>query len=88
MYQILEDDICETLQKYPEYMSEGNSIDIEDCKKVKNGIMTKGLTISLVEFFKLFTDLQNLYSISDRRKITAAFEQMQKTFIINDFNKF
>ncbi|KAL4454558.1 hypothetical protein ABPG74_021763 [Tetrahymena malaccensis] len=88
LFPILEGNICDTLQAYPQYVSSQNQIDLNICRSTYGGIMTQGLILSLVDFFKFFEDLLNLYNLNNSTLIQTQFKSMMISFDINDFNIF
>ncbi|KAL4485522.1 hypothetical protein ABPG73_015314 [Tetrahymena malaccensis] len=87
-FQIFKSNICQVFQDYPQYNSNSTLINQNDCNTVHNGILQKGLQISIKEFLTIYPTLYSYYQIQDQAKYTPLFKNFTASFNIQDFTKF
>ncbi|KAL4470935.1 hypothetical protein ABPG72_013522 [Tetrahymena utriculariae] len=87
-FQAFKSNICDVFQDYPQYNSNSTVINQNDCNTVHNGILQKGLQISIKEFLTIYPTLYSIYQIQDQKKYTPLLQKFTASFDIQDFTKF
>ncbi|EWS74030.1 PAS domain S-box protein (macronuclear) [Tetrahymena thermophila SB210] len=87
-YKIITDDLCNTVQQYPQYVSSKNQFDISKCQQVRSGILSKGLQISIKEFFQVYFDISPLYNITDINQFTKLFYSWENSNNLIELDQF
>ncbi|EAR98334.2 transmembrane protein, putative (macronuclear) [Tetrahymena thermophila SB210] len=87
-FQIFKSNMCQVFQNYPQYNSNTTLINNNDCTTVHNGILQKGLQISIKEFLTIYPTLYSIYQIQDPKKYTPLLQKFTASFNIQDFTKF
>ncbi|KAL4449275.1 hypothetical protein ABPG74_015657 [Tetrahymena malaccensis] len=87
-YKLITDDLCNTAKQYPQYVSSKNQFDISKCQQIRNGILSKGLQISVKDFFQVYFDLSPLYNITDVNQFTKMFYSWENSNSLIELDEF
>ncbi|KAL4456435.1 hypothetical protein ABPG73_016375 [Tetrahymena malaccensis] len=84
--QIFYGNVCEALQNNPEYVSQENSIDFNQCINIGNGRFKQGFIIVLKNFLSTIEDLSYIYKIQDKKEFRKAAYQWESSVNIKTFD--
>ncbi|KAL4498587.1 hypothetical protein ABPG72_019705 [Tetrahymena utriculariae] len=87
-YKLITDDICNTVQSFPQYISSKNQFNISQCQQIRSGILSKGLQISIKEYFQVYFDLGPLYNITDATQFNKMFYSWENSNNLIELDQF
>eukprot|EP00825_Cyclidium_porcatum_P007810 TRINITY_DN1391_c0_g1_i1.p1 TRINITY_DN1391_c0_g1~~TRINITY_DN1391_c0_g1_i1.p1 ORF type:complete len:362 (-),score=51.53 TRINITY_DN1391_c0_g1_i1:270-1355(-) len=74
----LQTNICDTLKNNKDKIKSTKTIDYEKCAEVYNGILNKGLIMSLTTIYQRFSELQQIYD-SDLTTFKTQFKEFDQS---------
>ncbi|KAL4429476.1 hypothetical protein ABPG74_001321 [Tetrahymena malaccensis] len=86
LYKIIQDNMCQAFQSYPQFISQEDQIDQAICNQIYNGSLQKGFEFSVKLFLSSFVDLHQI--IEDQPNFKKNIIQWESQNKIQDFNKF
>ncbi|EAR98997.2 transmembrane protein, putative (macronuclear) [Tetrahymena thermophila SB210] len=86
LYKIIQDNMCQAYQNYPQFISQEDQIDQKVCNSIYNGSLQKGFEFSVKLFLSSFVDLHQI--IEDKPNFKKNMIQWESENKIQEFNKF
>ncbi|EAS04338.2 transmembrane protein, putative (macronuclear) [Tetrahymena thermophila SB210] len=83
-----ENDSCGNIFKYPNYLPQNYTLTLSGCKSVLQGIMNKGLSISINNYFQILQNLQQIIQINDINKFQDKLDLFSKENNLQEFVTF
>ncbi|KAL4487293.1 hypothetical protein ABPG73_005803 [Tetrahymena malaccensis] len=83
-----ENDSCGNIFKYPQYLPQNYTITQSSCKSTLQGIMNKGLSISINNFFQILQNLQQIIQVPDMNMFQAKLDLFSKENNLQEFVTF
>ncbi|KAL4449273.1 hypothetical protein ABPG74_015655 [Tetrahymena malaccensis] len=87
-YPFITENICDIIEKNPQYVKSQNSFDITKCKTIKSGILTKGLQLSLKNLFETYAFLGPLYNVNNTQIFIDSFYSWESSNNLVELDEF
>ncbi|KAL4472880.1 hypothetical protein ABPG72_020614 [Tetrahymena utriculariae] len=84
--QIFYGNVCEALQNNPDYVSQENIINYDECIHIGNGRFKQGFIIVLKNFLSTIEDLSYIYKIQNKKAFKEAAYQWESSVNIKIFD--
>ncbi|EAR99000.1 PAS domain S-box protein, putative (macronuclear) [Tetrahymena thermophila SB210] len=84
--QIFYGNVCEALQNNPDYVSQENNVNYNECINIGNGRFKQGFIIVLKNFLSTIEDLSYIYKIQDKNLFKEAAYKWENTVNIKIFD--
>ncbi|KAL4500373.1 hypothetical protein ABPG72_003324 [Tetrahymena utriculariae] len=81
-------DSCGNIFKHPQYLPQNYTLNLNVCKFVLQGIMNKGLSISINNFFQILQNLQQIIQVPDLNIFQAKLDLFSKENNLQEFVTF
>ncbi|KAL4445965.1 hypothetical protein ABPG74_010957 [Tetrahymena malaccensis] len=86
-YQILKQDVCSPISNYPQFVNQNQyNLDINQCKTLRGGILTKGYQTSAKFFFDSLQSVNDLISSNKNNDLKKVLRGWELQFDIPNFN--
>ncbi|KAL4449156.1 hypothetical protein ABPG74_021148 [Tetrahymena malaccensis] len=80
---LLNQNACQVRQNYPSYFN--TNVTEQQCNKIFNGILQRGLIFSIQKIFQTFEEVFNIYQIQDLNELIDEFVELQNSFSFIEF---
>ncbi|KAL4486744.1 hypothetical protein ABPG72_022219 [Tetrahymena utriculariae] len=77
--------VCQVRQNYPQYFN--SNITESNCNSIFNGILQRGLILSVQKVFQIFQEMYQIYSIQDFNEVTNQFIYFQTQYSFIQFKQ-
>ncbi|EAR85311.2 transmembrane protein, putative (macronuclear) [Tetrahymena thermophila SB210] len=88
-YKILKENICDPIQNFPQFTNfTATNFQYQDCKKIRNQILTKGFQISVTYFYDQIKPIYEILSDPQDMNSKIIFQKWFQQFNLLEFDQY